>query len=294
MLQRHLLHTNAKVGVGVNRFGTASAMFDIYGCMDLSRPLYWEKLLSPHNFGPHCRDEKIGVVILDDGMQVNNIMVIGTLDCSLIVSADMVCNRQHLSLCRDVEIVMINGLAPWGNEHLIPRGSLREPLNALGRAHIGVILHADLVSIKELKDIVTTMRKFSPAIRVFFSSLAPLFFFEVKNPQAKLSLNMMIDKVILCVSAIGFPDAFIQSIKKDINLIRKRLKLLEDRFGLEVIVIITEKDYDRNPTILEKVDDFLIVVLCSSLQIMPFEDRTDEDFRMVLRKLLLCRSGFVA
>ncbi|KAK8954335.1 hypothetical protein KSP39_PZI002394 [Platanthera zijinensis] len=40
---------------------------------------------------------------------------------------------------------MINGLSPWGNKHLIPRSYLREPLESLCRAHIGVIHHADLV-----------------------------------------------------------------------------------------------------------------------------------------------------
>lgn len=54
--------------------------------------------------------------------------------------------RQHRSLLRDVEIVMVNGLTPWGNTHFIPRGPMREPLSALTRADIVVIHHADLVS----------------------------------------------------------------------------------------------------------------------------------------------------
>lgn len=40
---------------------------------------------------------------------------------------------------------MINGLTLWGNCHLIPRGPLREPLNALRRADAAVLHHADLV-----------------------------------------------------------------------------------------------------------------------------------------------------
>jgi tetraacyldisaccharide-1-P 4'-kinase len=53
--------------------------------------------------------------------------------------------RQHRSLFRDVEIVMVNGLTPWGNTHFVPRGPMREPLSALTRADIVVIHHADLV-----------------------------------------------------------------------------------------------------------------------------------------------------
>ena len=49
---------------------------------------------------------------------------------------------------RDIEIVMINALSLFGNEKLIPRGPLREPLSALARADILVIHHANLVCYK--------------------------------------------------------------------------------------------------------------------------------------------------
>ncbi|KAL0911358.1 hypothetical protein M5K25_019492 [Dendrobium thyrsiflorum] len=282
MLQRHLSKTSVKIGVGANRSAAAAEMFERYGCMELGSALYSEAPLSPFKSGPHLRTEMIGIVILDDGMQ-------------------------HWSLFRKVEVVMINGLSPWGNNHLIPRGSLREPLDALCRAHIGVIHHADLVSSTRLKNIVSTVQKIHPSLPIFFSRLSPMFLFEVKNPRSKLPLGLAINMVILCVSAIGFPDAFIRGIEElgplhvdrldfsdhhsielnDINLIRKILTRLHIRFGVKVIVLVTEKDYDRDPNILREVDDFQIMVLCSSLQIMPFEDRTEEDFRMNLKKLLL-------
>ncbi|KAL2247636.1 UNVERIFIED_CONTAM: putative tetraacyldisaccharide 4-kinase, mitochondrial [Sesamum indicum] len=52
---------------------------------------------------------------------------------------------RHLSVWRDVEIVMVNALMPWGNHQLLPLGPLREPLTALRRADILVIHHADLM-----------------------------------------------------------------------------------------------------------------------------------------------------
>ncbi|KAK8914285.1 hypothetical protein KSP39_PZI023533 [Platanthera zijinensis] len=64
----------------------------------------------------------------------------------------------------NVEVVMINGLSPWGNKHLIPHNSLREPLESLYRAHIGVIHHADLFN--------------SSSILIWFS-VAILMMFEV-------------------------------------------------------------------------------------------------------------------
>jgi tetraacyldisaccharide 4'-kinase len=43
---------------------------------------------------------------------------------------------QHRTLTKDLEIVAINGRAPWGNQRLFPRGMLREPLSALHRADL--------------------------------------------------------------------------------------------------------------------------------------------------------------
>ena len=41
---------------------------------------------------------------------------------------------------------MVNGMNPWGNGNLIPRGTLREPMDELKRADIVIIHHADLVN----------------------------------------------------------------------------------------------------------------------------------------------------
>lgn len=54
-------------------------------------------------------------------------------------------DRQHWSLLRDVEVVMLNALMPWGNGHLFPRGPLREPLVAVSRADIVMIHNANMV-----------------------------------------------------------------------------------------------------------------------------------------------------
>ncbi|PKU60946.1 putative tetraacyldisaccharide 4'-kinase, mitochondrial [Dendrobium catenatum] len=70
MLQRHLSKTSVKIGVGANRSAAAAEMFERYGCMELGSALHSEAPLSPFKSGPHLRTEMIGIVILDDGMQV--------------------------------------------------------------------------------------------------------------------------------------------------------------------------------------------------------------------------------
>jgi len=43
---------------------------------------------------------------------------------------------QHRSLFRDIDMVLLDNQKPFGNGFTIPRGELREPVNALGRADI--------------------------------------------------------------------------------------------------------------------------------------------------------------
>jgi len=49
---------------------------------------------------------------------------------------------QHRRLARDLDIVLLDASNPFGNEHVIPAGQLREPLHALGRAQIVLITRA--------------------------------------------------------------------------------------------------------------------------------------------------------
>ena len=46
---------------------------------------------------------------------------------------------QHRTLAKDLEILVVQGRAPWGNAHVLPRGMLREPLAGLARAHAVVV-----------------------------------------------------------------------------------------------------------------------------------------------------------
>lgn len=68
MLQRHLLGRPVKIGVGANRAATAASFIRKYGYVDPNKVLerLWVDSKCPSHFGT----EKIGVAILDDGMQV--------------------------------------------------------------------------------------------------------------------------------------------------------------------------------------------------------------------------------
>ncbi len=53
---------------------------------------------------------------------------------------------QHRRLARDLDIVLLDALEPFGLGRLFPRGLLREPVRALRRAGVVVLSRADLVA----------------------------------------------------------------------------------------------------------------------------------------------------
>lgn len=71
MLLRHLEGTSAKIGVGANRAATATCFIEKYGCVYPHSIKFFDRLRSHQNAESHLDSEKIGVAILDDGMQVN-------------------------------------------------------------------------------------------------------------------------------------------------------------------------------------------------------------------------------
>lgn len=69
---------------------------------------------------------------------------------------------QHRRLHRDLDIVLLDGLDPFGGERLLPRGLLREPLANLSRADVVVLTRADLVEEESRETIRRRVQQFAP------------------------------------------------------------------------------------------------------------------------------------
>jgi tetraacyldisaccharide 4'-kinase len=70
---------------------------------------------------------------------------------------------QHRKLARDLDIVLLDALEPFGFEHVFPRGTLREPLAGLGRADVICLSRADAVSADERDVIRRRVAELAPA-----------------------------------------------------------------------------------------------------------------------------------
>jgi len=70
---------------------------------------------------------------------------------------------QHERLARDLDLVLIDALCPFGHGHLLPRGLLREPVRALGRAHAVVLTRADAVAPAARDALAARLHALAPA-----------------------------------------------------------------------------------------------------------------------------------
>jgi len=77
-------------------------------------------------------------------------LAIEELDSQVLVLDD---GFQHRRLHRDLDIVMLDALEPFGFGHVFPRGTLREPLEGLQRADVLVLSRADLLERQEREQI---------------------------------------------------------------------------------------------------------------------------------------------
>ncbi|PRQ39422.1 putative tetraacyldisaccharide 4'-kinase [Rosa chinensis] len=74
-------------------------------------------------------------------------------------------------------------------------------------------------------------------------------------------------------------------LAKDIEMIKRRLRVLEDRFSSKPVVIVTEKDYDRDPNIFKYLGPFEVLALCSELKIIPNRGYTEYSFKKLLTEV---------
>jgi len=130
---------------------------------------------------------------------------------------------QHLKLRRDLDIVIIDSLNPFGGENLIPRGTLREPLRNLGRADLFVISHCNQSDEQTIKSIYTRLNQINPHAPVCESAHRPIFIENITDGST-LEPEWLKGKMIYGLSAIGNPESFALTLKElEADLIRHRV-----------------------------------------------------------------------
>lgn len=79
---------------------------------------------------------------------------------------------QHRQIARDLDLVLIDCLNPWGFGYLLPRGLLREPLQSLERASCVLLTRCDQVDEGTRQRIQEAIRRWT-SVPILMSSFQP-------------------------------------------------------------------------------------------------------------------------
>jgi len=180
----------------------------------------------------------------------SGIFAIDNLNSKLIFILDD--GFQHWALYRDVDVLLINATNPFGNERLFPEGILREPLNAIKRAHIIVLTKTDAVTQEQITALSLRIRQYNSNAPLYMAFHKPV---SLINPNGVVKdLDFIKGKRVYAFSGIANPSYFktvLSSVGSDVvefkpfkDHYRYRQqdinKIIKKAEGLEIIT--TEKD----------------------------------------------------
>ena len=201
------------------------------------------------------REFEVDVILLDDGFQ-------------------------HLRLERDVNLVLLDCKSPFGNGHLLPRGTLREPIGSLSRGDVFVLTRYD--SFKDTT--INISNRLPPDKPVFVSSHRPFVSHIFKGGDVSVESDLpesfannsgfLKGHPAVCFSGIARNDDFMHTVKnigckvtrffsfpdhhryseQDLNKIATAAKLTNAEF-----ILTTAKDLVRIPKRIKWPSDFVVI-----------------------------------
>lgn len=113
---------------------------------------------------------------------------------------------QHRRLARDLDIVLIDALNPFGGGWLLPRGLLREPISSLRRASVVLLSRSDLVAEAERAAIRAEAERHAGPLRWAEVRHAPIDLLDSEGGASPLSTLAGARVAAFC--GIGNPEGF--------------------------------------------------------------------------------------
>ena len=195
------------------------------------------------------------IVLVDKDRVASGLYAVEEMGCDTLLLDD---GMQFLRLKHRLEIVLIDRQAPFGNEHLLPRGTLREPAGNLRRASYIFITKSTPAGTEEL---IKRIRKYNRTAEIIECSHQPQYL-EHTLTGDRLPLDWLRGKHVGALSAIAAPKSFEDGLKRlgaKVELTRqfadhhrfteREIAGFLKRCGNRALdaVITTEKDYVRLP-----------------------------------------------
>lgn len=211
---------------------------------------------------------------------------------------------QYLRLRHRLDIVLIDKYSPFGNEKLLPRGTLREPPKNLKRASYIFITKCDGSSNEEL---IKRIRKYNRTAEIIECAHQPKYLQNIETNE-RLPLEHLKGKDIGTISGIAVPESFEDGIKNlgakieltrrytDHHRYRKRevQKFIDQCLNRDLdMIVTTEKDYVRFPEI-QASEDMPVYFLRVEIGILNNEETFEDCINRICspRPILSARRFF--
>lgn len=110
---------------------------------------------------------------------------------------------------RRTDVVLIDFQQPWGNHHLLPRGTLRESPSHLARAHTIFITKSD----GRTDELRGQIARYNPDAGIIECVHHPLYFEDVFTGQ-RVELDFLKGRRVASLSGIAQPESFENSLRK--------------------------------------------------------------------------------
>lgn len=161
-------------------------------------------------------------------------------------------NRKHF------DIVLVDRQAPWGNNYLLPRGTLREPPENILRATHIFITKSDGNNSRELR---AQLARLNPHAEIIECNHEPLHLVDIRSGEKK-PLDYLKGLKVGAISGIAKPESFEEGLRNlGAEIVYSRAYADHHRFTVREIenmmtnslrreadaVITTEKDAVRFP-----------------------------------------------
>ncbi len=199
---------------------------------------------------------------------------------------------QHRRLGRDLDVVAVDATRPFGYGFVLPRGLLREPVRSLRRADLLIITRCDLLQADELQHLEERLATEAPDVPRIRCDHRALDFCSLDGSPLDNAANFR-DQKVLCLSGVGNPASFEQSVGRLGAEVRyhlvfadhhhyaeahlRRAAALAKKYNCEAVVT-TEKDAVKLSTL---AFDWPCPVL-----VMPIEIRFHDDGGTILDRAL--------
>ncbi|MGD0814545.1 MAG: tetraacyldisaccharide 4'-kinase [Verrucomicrobiota bacterium] len=145
------------------------------------------------------------IVLVDKNRVKSGRYAIENFGCDTLLLDD---GFQYWKLAgRRQDVVLVDCQQPFGNEHLFPRGTLREPPSHLARASVIFITKSD----GQTAELRRRIADYSPGTGIIECIHAPLYFEDVFTGERK-GLDFLQGKRAAALSAIAQPESFEQSL----------------------------------------------------------------------------------